>query len=188
MPQQRRLLQNPAFIVLEIIISTHAPTGRLRLPASVSRLLHWYFNPRPPTGATSRHGQMFTSPERFQSTPQQGRLPHFSSQIKGFFIFQSTPQQGRLRLIGFFSPYQGDFNPRPNRGDFQEAADTDTRLTISIHAPTGATSNPPETSTDHLRNFNPRPNRGDFRTCTSRYYKYLYFNPRPNRGDFESYT
>ena len=183
MPQQRRLLQNPAFIVLEIIISTHAPTG-----------------------ATSSS---------------------LNSNLD-ILQFQSTPQQGRLRLIGFFSPYQGDFNPRPNRGDFahtelcqyllfyfnprptrgdfpnflsnptifilfqstpqqgrllpiiREVYDV---MTISIHAPTGATSNsfiPIIGWTD----FNPRPNRGDFPYQPLVISLAIDFNPRPNRGDF----
>lgn len=56
MPQQRRLLQNPAFIVLEIIISIHAPK-RERQNRGGRRWIKAIFQSTLPNGSDGKHAQ-----------------------------------------------------------------------------------------------------------------------------------
>ena len=160
MPQQGRLRELYLIHSVCSSISIHAPTGATSPIRPAVLYSTSNFNPRPNRGDfVLNDGSMYDITE-FQSTPQQGRLP------------------GSQR----HTPTPRDFNPRPNRGDFKNASDPYWYFTISIHAPTGATSRHGYTDCCECGNFNPRPNRGDFCIVDTHEGSVILFQSTPQQG------
>ena len=96
-------------------------------------------------------------------------------------VFQSTLPRGERRFICTIHCYIQYFNPRSHEGSDEFEKSVDSKINISIHAPTrGATSF--FTRIDSVRQFQSTLPRGERHQALELRYKYQNFNPRSHEG------